>query len=313
MIDALAATNRPLHSKWRLKSHQIILLAMMIPGLLYFLLYQYFPMYGILIAFKEFKIRKGILGSPWAKPLFKNFTMFFQSPYCLQVLKNTVVISLLKIIANTVASLGLAVLLSEAKVKWFKKGVQTITYLPHFLSWVIIFGVLYALCSESSGLINVMRRAGGKSTIPLLTNDQIFRILLIASDVWKDAGWGAIIYLAAIAGIDPGLYEAAQIDGANRIQRIRHVTLACIRPTIIIMIILRMGSVLDAGFDQIYILYNSQVYSTSDIIDTWVYRTGLEQMNYSVATAVGLFKSVLSMILVVSVNALARKWEESLW
>ncbi|HWR10368.1 MAG TPA: ABC transporter permease subunit [Rectinemataceae bacterium] len=313
MMDALAVANRPLHSKWRLKSHQIILLAMMIPGLLYFLLYQYFPMYGILIAFKEFKIKKGILGSPWAKPLFKNFAMFFQSPYCLQVLKNTVVISFLKIIANTVASLGLAVLLSEVKVKWFKKGVQTITYLPHFLSWVIIFGVLYALCSESSGLINVMRRAGGKNSIPLLTNDQIFRILLIVSDVWKDAGWGAIIYLAAIAGIDPGLYEAAQIDGANRIQRIRHVTLACIRPTIIIMIILRMGSVLDAGFDQIYILYNSQVYSTSDIIDTWVYRTGLEQMNYSVATAVGLFKSVLSMILVVSVNALARKWEESLW
>ena len=207
----------------------------------------------------------------------------------------------------------LAVLISEVRNQRFKRVVQTATYLPHFLSWVVIYGVIYAIVSESSGLINVMRRAAGQRTIPILTSTTLFTPMLFFTDVWKNAGWGAIVYLAAIAGIDPGLYEAAQIDGASRIQRIWYVTLACIRPTIVIMLILRLGSVMDAGFDQIYNLYNSQVYSVSDIIDTWVYRTGLEQLNYSTATAVGLFKSIISTALVFSVNAITRRWEESLW
>ena len=286
---------------------------MLLPGFLFFLIYKYFPMYGVLIAFKNFRIKKGILGSPWADPLMKNFDSFFKSPYCNQVLRNTVVISLLKVVIGTLSCILLAVLISEVRNQRFKRVVQTVTYLPHFLSWVVIYGVIFAIVSESSGLINVMRRGAGQHTIPILTSTTLFTPLLIFSDVWKSSGWGAIVYLAAIAGIDPGLYEAAQIDGATRIQRIWYVTLACIRPTIVIMLILRLGSVMDAGFDQIYNLYNSQVYSVSDIIDTWVYRTGLEQLNYSTATAVGLFKSVISTALVVSVNALARRWEESLW
>lgn len=297
----------------RIKSHQIQLLLLAVPGILFFAAFSYFPMYGILIAFKNFQIKKGILKSPWADPWYKYFKQFFENPYCKQLLTNTVVISVGKIVFNMFFSLSLAIVLSELKVKWLKKSVQTITYLPHFLSWVIVYGIIYALFSESSGLINVALRSAGKPTIPFLTSDGSFRMLLYFSDVWKEAGWGAIIYLAAIAGIDPGLYEAAAVDGASRWQRIWRVTLPSIRPTIIVMLILKLGTVMNAGFDQIYILYNSQVYASSDIIDTWVYRIGLEQLNYSLATAVGLFKSVISTILVLSVNKIARKWEESLW
>ena len=297
----------------KLRSHQVALLLLMVPGLLYYLIFRYLPMYGVLIALKDFRIQKGILASPWADPLYKHFRAFFQSPYSAQILINTVIISLGKIAFHTCGCILLAVLISEIKAGWLKRGVQTITYLPHFLSWVIVYGILYAIVSESSGLVNVMLRARGRDALPILTNEKTFRWLLIFSEVWKDAGWGAIIYLAAIAGIDPALYESAQIDGANRMQRIFHITLSGIRPTIVVMLILRMGSVLDAGFDQVYILYNAQVYAVADIIDTWVYRTGLEQMNFSLATAVGLFKSVISMTLLLSVNAIARRWEESLW
>ena len=299
--------------KRRLRSYQKALLLMMIPGLLFFIVYKYYPMYGVLIAFKNFRIKKGILGSPWATPLFKHFSTFFNSPYCVQVLTNTVTISLSKLVFSMLSCIVLAVLLSEVRSQRFKRAVQTITYLPHFLSWVIIYGILYAVISESSGLVNVMRRAAGMRTIPVLTNTALFQPMLVITEVWKSSGWGAIVYLAAIAGIDPGLYEAAEIDGATRLQRVWHVTLACIRPTIIMLLILRLGSIMDAGFDQIYNLYNTQVYEVADIIDTWVYRTGLEQLNYSTATAVGLFKSVIGTILVVSVNAISRKWDESLW
>lgn len=299
--------------KRKMKNYQWLLLAMMAPGIVFFFVYSYLPMYGVMIAFKDFMIKKGIMASPWAHPWNKYFHQFFSSPYCAQLLENTVVISLVKILLNTIAALALAIVISEERIPWVKKSIQTITYLPHFLSWVIIYGMIYALFSESSGLVNVFLRAMGKETIPILTNDRDFRILLYLSDIWKEAGWGAIIYLAAIAGIDPGLYEAAQIDGANRWQRIFWVTLPSIRPTIIIMLVLKMGTVLDAGFDQIFILYNSQVYASSDIIDTWVYRMGLEQLNYSLATAVGLFKSAISMAMVFLVNAIARRWEESLW
>lgn len=297
----------------RLRSYQKSLLLMLIPGLIFFAVYKYYPMYGVLIAFKNFRIKKGIVGSPWANPLFKNFYTFFKSPYCAQVLTNTVTISLMKLVFSTFACIALAVLISEVRNLKFKRFVQTTTYLPHFLSWVIIYGMLYAIVSESSGLINVMIRASGRKTIPILTSTKLFQPMLVVTEIWKNAGWGAIVYLAAIAGIDPGLYEAAEIDGATRLQRVWHVTLACIRPTIIMLLILKLGNILDAGFDQIYNLYNTQVYEVADIIDTWVYRTGLEQMSYETATAVGLFKSAIGTVLVVLVNTLARRWDESLW
>ena len=299
--------------KMRLKAHQKTIVLLTIPGMLYFLIYSYVPMGGIIIAFKDFMIKKGIFASPWADPWYKYFQQFFSSPYCIQLLKNTIEISFGKIILGTLSALTLAICLSEIRLPRLKKAIQTITYLPHFLSWVIIYGIIFALFSESSGLFNVMLRSAGKATVPILTSDGPFRVLLYLSDVWKESGWGAIIYLAAISGIDPGLYEAAEVDGASRWQRILKVTLPSIRPTIIIMLILKMGTVMDAGFDQIFILYNSQVYSSADIIDTWVYRIGLEQLNYSLSTAVGLFKSLISMVMVLSVNAIAKKWEEAIW
>lgn len=294
-------------------SHKKMLMILTIPGVLFFFIYSYIPMVGVVIAFKDFMIREGILSSPWADPWYKYFQQFFSSPYCTQLMKNTIEISFGKIVLGMLSSLFLAICISEIRFPFLKKCIQTITYLPHFLSWVIIYGIVFALFSESSGLVNVLLRNLGYKTIPILTSDGLFRSLLFISDIWKESGWGAIIYLAAIAGIDPGLYEAAEVDGANRLQRIWRVTLPSIRPTIIIMLILKMGTVMDAGFDQIFILYNSQVYASADIIDTWVYRIGLEQLNYSLSTAVGLFKSIISMVMVLSVNAIARKWEESLW
>lgn len=304
---------RNLVERKKMKKHQRQLLILAFPGVLFFLVFSYFPMYGILIALKDFQIKKGILKSPWASPWYKYFQQFFQNPNSKKLLTNTVTISLVKIVLNLLAALTLAICLSEIRIGWLKRTVQTITYLPHFLSWVIIYGIVYALFSESNGLLNVILRSMGRPTIPILTSDFPFRMLLYLSDIWKEAGWGAIIYLAAIAGIDPGLYEAAAVDGATRWQRVWKITLPSIRPTIIVMLVLKMGTVMDAGFDQIFVLYNSQVYSSADIIDTWVYRIGLEQLNYSLATAVGLFKSVISIVMVLSVNHIAKKWESALW
>ena len=237
--------------KIRLKRHQKELLFMLLPGFLFFLIYKYFPMYGVLIAFKNFRIKKGILGSPWADPLMKNFDSFFKSPYCNQVLRNTVVISLLKVVIGTLSCILLAVLISEVRNQRFKRVVQTATYLPHFLSWVVIYGVIYAIVSESSGLINVMRRAAGQRTIPILTSTTLFTPMLFFTDVWKNAGWGAIVYLAAIAGIDPGLYEAASIDGAGRWKKMQYVTFPALGNTIITVLILNLAKIMNL-FESVF-------------------------------------------------------------
>ena len=185
--------------------------------------------------------------------------------------------------------------------------------MPHFLSWVIIFGILLTLFSQNGGLLNRWIVEAGGSSIPFLTSTDYFRSILVGSEVWQNLGWGAIIYIAAMAGIDPTLYEAAKVDGAGRLRMIWHITLPGIRSIIILLFILKLGHLLDAGFDQIYILYNIQVYPVADILDTWVYRTGLQQLNFSLASAVGLFKSVIGLILVLGANRLAKKWGEGIW
>ena len=207
----------------------------------------------------------------------------------------------------------LALLLNECRVRWLKSIVQTLTYMPHFLSWVIIFGILLTLFSQNGGLLNRWIVEAGGQSIPFLTSTDYFRSILVGSEVWQNLGWGAIIYLAAMAGIDPTLYEAAKVDGASRLRMIWHITLPGIRSIIILLFILKLGHLLDAGFDQIYILYNIQVYPVADILDTWVYRTGLQQLNFSLASAVGLFKSVIGLILVLGANRLAKKWGEGIW
>ncbi len=286
---------------------------MLLPGVLYYVIFKYIPMYGVIIAFKDFNILDGILGSSWADPWFKHFQVFFNSPYVTSLLVNTFLISIYKLIFGTVPPILMALLLNECRNRWFKTIIQTLTYMPHFLSWVIIYGILIALLSQSSGLVNRWIEELGGTSIGFMTSINYFRAILVGSEIWKDLGWGAIIYLAAMTGIDPTLYEAARVDGASRVRMIWHITLPGIRSVIVLLLILKLGHIMDAGFDQIYILYNIQVYQVADILDTWVFRTGLQQLNFSMGAAVGLFKSIIGMVLVIGSNHLSKKWGEGIW
>ncbi len=294
---------------WKFRS----LYLMLVPGMIWYLIYRYLPMYGVIIAFKDYNPFDGILGSPWADPWYRHFQAFFDSPYFSQLLTNTLLISLYKLVLGMIPPLVLALLLNECRVSWFRRWVQTLSYMPHFLSWVIIYGILIALLSQNSGLFNRWIVEAGGDPVPFLTSPERFRSVLVLSDIWQNLGWGAIIYLAAISGIDPTLYEAARVDGAGRLRLIWHISLPGVRNVFILLLILRIGHILDAGFEQIYILYNPQVYRVADILDTWVFRTGLEQQNFSLAAAVGLFKSLLGMVLVVGSNRLARRWGGGIW
>ncbi|MDF2925473.1 MAG: binding-protein-dependent transport system inner rane component [Paenibacillaceae bacterium] len=286
---------------------------LIMPGLAFYVIFRYLPMYGAIIAFKDFQVLDGIMGSPWADPWYKHFQSFFDSPYFSQVLVNTIFISVLKIIWGVIPGVTLAVLLHETRNAVFRKWVQTLSYMPHFLSWVIIYGILLAFFSETNGLVNKWLKELVGASYPFMTSTDSFRGILIGSDIWQNMGWSAIVYLAAIAGIDPTLYEAARVDGASRLRMIWHITLPGIRSVIILMLILKIGYILDAGFDQIYILYNVHVYPVADIIDTWVFRMGLEQFNFSVAAAVGLLKSAVGLVLVLGANRIAKMWGENLW
>lgn len=304
-------TAEKMASPWRLSIGRVLrahgsLYLMLLPGLLFYLVFRYGPMYGILIAFKDFNIFDGIMGSPWAG--FTHFEALFRNPQFGRIIQNTLTISLLKLVVSIPADIILALLLNELRIAWFKKTVQTITYLPHFLSWVMIYGILVAFMAPSSGLFNQWIRAMGGDAIPFLTNDNWFRAILVFSEVWKDTGWGAIIYLAALAGISPDLYEAATVDGASKWRQVRHITLPGIAHVIVLVLVLRLGYILNAGFEQVYILYNPRVYGVADIIDTWVFRNGIEQFRFSIATAAGLFKSVIGLALVLIANKLAKSW-----
>ncbi|MDK2902966.1 MAG: putative aldouronate transport system permease protein [Clostridiales bacterium] len=285
---------------------------MLIPGIAYFVIFHYIPMYGVTIAFKDFKIMQGIMDSPWAG--FKYFEQAFESPYFTQTLWNTFIISVYKLVWGFPAPIILALLLNEVKNLIFKRGIQTISYLPHFLSWVVIGGILTDMLAPQTGVVNNIIKVFGGEPIYFMASKEWFRTVLVASDIWKEVGWGSIIYLAALSGIDPQLYEASQIDGANRWQQTWHITMPGIRGTIAILLILRLGNILNAGFEQIFIMYNPSVYEVADIIDTWVYRIGLQGMQYSLATAVGLFKSLIGLVLVVSANwATHRMGESGIW
>jgi ABC-type polysaccharide transport system, permease component len=286
---------------------------MLLPGLLYYAIYKYAPMYGTIIAFKDFNMLKGVLDSPWADPWYKHFKYFYDSPYFESILTNTILISVYKMLWGIVPGILFAILLNEVKNQAFKRIVQTVTYLPHFLSWVIIYGILLIFLSETNGLVNSWIVDFGGQSIPFLTSTEWFRSLLVSSEIWKEFGWNAIIYLAAIAGIDPSLYEASRVDGAGRLRNIWHITLPGIRNIIILLFILKLGSILEAGFDQIYIMYNVQVYPVADILDTYVFRTGLEQLNFSLASAIGLIKSLIGLALVLMANKIAKRWGEGIW
>ncbi|MFS0726694.1 ABC transporter permease [Paenibacillus sp. 1P07SE] len=283
----------------------------LLPGLLYFAVYKYVPMFGLIVAFKDYKLMLGFWDSPWAG--LSNFSQFINGVYFWDIMANTLLISLYKLLFGFTTPILLALMLNEVRLVWFKRSVQTLTYLPHFVSWVIVYGLMVALLAPGDGLVNQLLKGWGLSSISFLTEPDWIRPLIVASDVWKETGWGAILYLAALAGIDPSLYEAAKIDGASKARQIWHVTLPGIRNVIIILLILKLSHILDAGFDQIFMMANVFNLEKADIIDTWVYREGLERMNVSLATAVGIFKSFIAFFLVIGANQLAKRFDGQIW
>ena len=287
---------------------------MAIPVVAFYLLFCYKPMYGIIIAFKDYSPAAGIWGSDWASNHgLQNFIDFFQSYYFGRILKNTLVISLTSILFGFPAPIILALLLNELRNEKFKRITQTISYMPHFISLVVICSMIKMFTSDK-GLVTYLLSFLGGPEISLLTKPQYFVPIYVISGIGQELGWGAIIYLAALSGIDQELYEAARIDGANRWQQTLHVTLPGISSTIIIMLLLRMGSVMSVGYEKIILLYNEGIYETADVISTFVYRKGLQDFQWSYSTAVGIFNSVINFIIVVLFNRISRKFGEvSLW
>ncbi|MHA0855705.1 ABC transporter permease [Paenibacillus sp. CMAA1364] len=279
---------------------------MLIPGILYFLIFKYLPLLGSIIAFQDFKFMLGLKGfweSPWVG--FKHFEAIFTYPYLRKIIWNTIILSLYQIIFAFPAPIILALLLNELRRMVFKRWIQTIVYLPHFFSWTIIFGFAFMLLS-SRGMVNEWITAQGGDAIMFLQNSEYFRSVIIASSMWKEMGWSAIIYLAAIAGISPSLYEAAKIDGAGRWKQFVHITVPGLLSTIMILFLLRIGSVLEVGFEQVFVFQNPANLPVSEILDTYSYRTGIQTGMYSITAAIGLFKSVVGFVLLVSANRLSR-------
>ena len=270
---------------------------MLAPSVLFVLVFSYGPMVGIVIAFQKFNPVQGFFHSPWLG--LDNFRYVALLPDAFQVLWNTIFIAFMKIVIGFAVPIVVALLLNETRSAGFKRTIQTVVYLPHFLSWVILSGIIIDILSPSSGIVNTMLKAMGRPPIFFLGNARWFPWVLILSDTWKEFGFGTVIYLAALAGIDPALYEAAMIDGAGRWRRMLSVTLPGLSTTIVLLATLSLGNVLNAGFDQVFNLYSPIVYSTGDIIDTYVYRLGLLDAQYGVASAVGLFKSVVSFLFIV--------------
>ncbi len=282
---------------------------MVIPGIIFFLVFKYVPMYGIIIAFKNYKGAAGgfsaIMSAPWIG--FKNFETFFKSLYCERVFKNTIYLSLLRLIFSFPAPILLALLINEIRRNWFKRTVQTITYMPYFLSWVVVAGLLNTMLSPDNGAINTLIKMSGGQPIYFLTSKQWFRPILIISEIWKNIGYGSIVYLAAITSIDQEQYEAARVDGANKLQQILHITLPALSEIIAIMLILQVGKMFDDNFDQIFNLYSASVYEVADVFETYVYRNGIQQSKFSYSAAVGLVKSVLALAMIMFSNKASRK------
>ncbi|MEK0314922.1 ABC transporter permease subunit [Cohnella sp. 56] len=282
------------------------------PALVYFVLFHYLPMYGVQIAFKNFMPAKGIMDSPWVG--FAHFERFFHSYYFWDLIWNTFGISLYALAVGFPLPIILALAFNEAKNGLFKKTVQTVTYAPHFISVVVMAGMIITFLSPSSGIVIKIMAWVGIDAPQFLTDPRWFKTVYVLSEVWQSAGWGTIIYLAALAGVDPQLHEAAIVDGASRFKRVLHINLPTIVPTITIMLILNMGNILGVGFEKILLLQNSLNMESSDVISTFVYRTGLVDAQYSFSTAVGLFNSVINAILLILVNRIAKRTSEtSLW
>nr|WP_245581120.1 ABC transporter permease subunit [Paenibacillus ginsengihumi] len=281
---------------------------LLLPGLLFFIIFKYVPMWGVVIAFQEYSPFKGILGSDWVG--LQHFAKLFAYDKFWEIFRNTLLISFYNLIFFFPAPIILALLLNELRHQLFKRSIQTIIYLPHFISWVVVVGMTYLLLGTQGGIVNEIIAAFGGEKVAFLTTPEYFRTLLVSQSVWKEAGWGTIIFLAALSGVDTQLYEAAIVDGAGRWRQLWHITLPAIRSTIFILLILRLGNILDVGFEHVFLMLNSTVMSVGDVFETYVYREGLIGGKFSYTTAVGLFKSLVGLALVLGANWLTKKFGE---
>ncbi|ARC69242.1 MULTISPECIES: ABC transporter permease [Bacillus] len=293
---------------WEKLLQQKYLYLMILPGVIYFLLFKYVPMWGIVIAFQDYQPFLGITGSEWVG--FKHFERLFTEPTFFMLLKNTLILFFLNLVVFFPIPIILALLLNEVRVALFKKFVQTLIYIPHFMSWVIVVSLSFVLLTVDGGLINEIIAYFGGEKINFLLNESWFRPMYILQVIWREAGWSTIIYLAAITAVDPQLYEAAKMDGANRLRRMWHVTLPAIRSVIVVLLILKIGDTLELGFEHVYLLLNATNREVAEIFDTYVYTAGLKQGQFSYSTAVGLFKAAVGLILVVFANRMAKKFGE---
>lgn len=280
---------------------------MLIPVVVFFLVFSYYPMYGIVIAFKDFSSVKGILGSDWLNPFYKNFIWLFSQDYFSRALLNTLKISGLKLLFCFPFPILLSLFLAEIPSDRLKRSIQICLYLPFFISWASIASIIYQLLAVNGGLVNNIIELFGGERISFLTEDQYFYTILIVAEIWKNAGWGTVTYIAAITNVSPDLYEVAKIDGCSRLKTMYKITLPCISPIIVVMFIMSVGGLLNAGFDSVFNLYNQSTYSVADILDTYVYRLGISSGNYEKAATLGLFKAVINVVLLVGCDRLIKK------
>ena len=292
-------------SFWPYLKQNYWLYIFLIPGLLFLIIFKYIPMGGIVIAFQDYKVTRGFLGSDWVG--LEHFRYLFQSTDFYRVFRNSILISIYRLVWGFPVPILLALMLNEMRSQGYKRTMQTILYLPHFISWVVVVGMVTNLLSPSSGIIDILIEAMGGEPVSFLTSPKYFRSILVITDIWKGAGWGTIVYMAAMAGIDPSYYEAAIIDGATRFQRIWYITLPCIASTIVVMLIMRTGSILNNGFEQVYLMQNALVSEVAEIFETYTYQVGLKEGRYSFASAVGIFQSVVGCILLFITNFTAKK------
>ncbi|WP_238178222.1 ABC transporter permease [Paenibacillus contaminans] len=281
---------------------------MLAPGIAYFLIFKYVPMWGVLIGFKDYQPFLGFTGSEWVG--FKHFERFFTNPIFGMLLKNTFILAVYNILFFFPMPIIIALLLNEVRKEAYKRFVQTLIYIPHFVSWVVVVGIAYIFFTSEGGLVTEWMKATTGNQINLLESESWFRTLITAEVIWKETGWGTIIFLAALAGVDPQMYEAARIDGASRFRQLWHITLPSIRNVIVILLILRLGTFLDNGFEQIYLMLNALNRNVGEVFDTYVYTSGITQGQFSYSTAIGVFKSAVGFVLVVGANYLAKKFGE---
>lgn len=313
MAQTLGPTveRKRLATTWKSMKRNWQLYLLLLPTLLFFIIFHYIPMYGVQIAFKDFYATMGIIGSPWVG--FDHFERFFESYYFWRLLKNTILLNLYQLLLFPLPII-FALMLNELKNSAFKKWSQTLTYAPHFISVVVVVGMVVAFLDPITGIVNLVIKGLGGEAVPFLTSPEWFRHVYVWSGEWQSLGWGTIIYLAALAGVNPELHEAAKVDGATAFQRIWHINLPSILPTIVILFILNIGKFMSIGFEKVLLMQNSLNSETSDIIQTFVYKTGLLEGQYSFAAAVGLFDSVINILLLILVNYLAKRVSEnSLW